>query len=81
MALDESVTVELDYLSKRLGVSKSALVNEILKESLPTMSEVFRLIPDAPTPEDVVRFRGESAKIVQQRLDFVKRTSPDLFGE
>lgn len=81
MALDPAVVDDLLYVTKRLGISKSALVNELLKQSLPSMTEVFKILPEAPTPEDVVRFRGESAKLVEQRLATLKAQTDDLFRE
>jgi hypothetical protein len=45
------------------------------------MTEVFKILPEAPTPEDVVRFRGESAKLVEQRLATLKAQTDDLFRE
>ena len=79
LALDPKVVENLDYLTKRLGVSRSAMVSELLAEALPAMVEVFRMVPEAPTAQDVVRFRGESAKVVQERMEQLKRVHPDLF--
>lgn len=81
MALDPAVVEDLQYVTRRLGISKSALVNELLKEALPSMAQVFQLLPEAPTAEDVVRFRGESAKLVEQRLAALKVHTDDLFRE
>ena len=81
MALTPSIVDDLDYVSGRLGVSRSALVNSLLAEAIPPMRELLERIPLSPTPADVVRFRGESAKIVEERLTELQGIAHDLFSE
>lgn len=81
LALDPEVVSSLDYLTKRLAVSRSAMVSELLLEALPAMVELFRLIPESPTAQDLVRFRGESASVVQRRMSLLKQAQPDMFKE
>jgi hypothetical protein len=82
LALDPVVLDQLDYLVRRIGISRSALVSELLLDTLPLMVELYKRIPEAPTPQEMVRSRGESAKIVQRRMDILKRIrgeTPDMF--
>ena len=71
---------DLDYVAGRLGVSRSALVAELLPEPLSIMRGVLALVPLNPTPEDVVRFRGESVELVRQKIESLKALSDDLFS-
>lgn len=81
LALSQPIVDDLDYVSGRLGVSRSALVNSMLTEAIPTMRKMLEQIPLSPTPADVVRFRGESAKIVEDRLADLQGIAHDLLSK
>ena len=81
LTLEESLVDDLIHVAERLGVSRSALVSLILAESLPSARQVVDLIPASPTPADVVRYRGESEAIVEQRMDSLRRVTSDLFAK
>lgn len=70
----------LDYLSKRIGVSRSALISQLLDEPVASMSELIREIPENPSPEDSLRFRGSSEELIRKRLEAAKRLADDLFS-
>lgn len=72
---------DLDFVSKRIGISRSALVAGILKEACQPMVALIREIPEEPTASDAVRFRGESQRVVNERVDAVLRLRDDLFSE
>lgn len=63
-ALDEALT----YLHRRLGVSKSAVVNELLTGPALDLQGLMSEVPEKPTPEDVVRLRGRSVELVKERM-------------
>ncbi|MNC21851.1 hypothetical protein D3C87_1788240 [compost metagenome] len=71
---------DLDYVAGRLGVSRSALIAELLPQSLSIMRAMLSQVPLNPTPEDVLRFRGESAELVRQKIESLKGMSDDLFS-
>lgn len=81
LSIDEAHVEDLDYITTRMGISRSALVSQLLGEALPSMRKVIELIPAAPTPVDVVRYRGESAAIIEERLESVRRATTDMFSE
>lgn len=72
---------DLDYLADRLGVTKSALVSELLAPALSDLRSLMELVPKNPTPEDVLRARGESNKLISQRLRNLRRIEGDLFDD
>lgn len=75
------LVADLDYVSARLGVSRSALISEILPESLGIMRSMLEQVPLNPTPEDVLRFRGESAELVRGKIESLKGMTDDLFAK
>jgi cobalamin-dependent methionine synthase I len=79
LSLAEGQVDDLDIISQRLSISRSALVSQLLAEALPEMRRVIELIPAAPTPADLVRFRGESTAIVEQRMEKLRQVTTDLF--
>lgn len=79
ISLPDSVYSELSYLAERLGVSRSAIVADVLSQTLPPMGELLRSIPDNPTEGDALRFRGESAKVIREKLNNLRDMSDDLF--
>lgn len=75
------LVADLDYVSGRLGVSRSALISEILPESLGFMRSMLEQVPLNPTPEDVLRFRGDSAELVRGKIESLKGMTDDLFAK
>lgn len=80
LALSPENVDDADYVAGRLGVSRSALVNALLGEALPDMRKLFEQVPISPTPNDLVRFRGESAKLVEERIGQLQGIANDLFS-
>lgn len=60
---------DLDYVQRRMGVSRSAFVSSILADGVRDLRELLESLPEQPTPDDVVRFRGKSIALVDQRID------------
>lgn len=81
LALDPGVVSDLGYITSRMGVSRSALVNHLLGDAIPTMRKLLEQVPLSPTPADVVRFRGDSAVIVQERIADLQGIADDLFSK
>ena len=71
----------LDYLSSRMSVSRSALVTQLLLDGVAHMRRLVEVIPPNPTPADLVRMRGESIEEVRARIESLKSLENDLFSE
>lgn len=80
-SLPPEVDADLTYLSGRVGVTRSALLASFLSEPLHDLRKLVEAVPQQPTPDDVLRLRGRSAELVQQRMDGLRRLENDLFGE
>lgn len=64
LSLDPHLVDGLDSLSKRLGLSRSALVNLTLGEVVPRMSGLLAEFPDQPDESDARRLRGKSIQLI-----------------
>lgn len=81
ITIPPELLADLDYVSGRLGVSRSALIAEVLPEALGFMRGMLEQVPLNPTPDDVLRFRGESAELVRQKIDSIREMGDDLFSK
>lgn len=80
LSVPPHLVADLDHVSGRLGISRSALVSQLLDSALPDMRRLIDLIPPAPSAADLVRFRGESADVVRSRVESVRQSADDLFS-
>lgn len=80
MSLPPALVGDLDYLSTRLGVSRSALAAELLRDAAKEMRDIISLIPPNPTPADLLRARGTSQAYIRQRVENAARLADDLFA-
>lgn len=55
-------------LSKRMGVSQSSIVAELLQEPVAAIAAIMDDLPPAPSPEDVKRARGRSLKLIEDAM-------------
>jgi hypothetical protein len=53
--LDRETHDQLAYISRRMGVSRSELVRDVLAEPVALMAKWALSLPDKPTPEDAAR--------------------------
>ncbi len=81
VSLSGSLVDDLDYISARMGVSRSAIISEFMADALSEARRVFELVPPNPTPADVVRMRGESEEVIRQRLSSLQGIADDLFSK
>jgi hypothetical protein len=72
---------DLDYVSGRLGISRSALIAEVMPQALGVMRSMLEQVPLNPTPDDVHRFRGDSVEIIREKIDSLRGLSDDLFAD
>lgn len=71
---------DISYLAGRLGVTRSALVGQLMGESMADLRRLVEQIPDNPSDVDIRRFRGSSEELVSQRVGSLRRMGDDLFG-
>lgn len=80
VSLPASLVDDLDYLGARLGVSRSAMIAELLTDSVAEMRKIVALVPPNPTPAELLRMRGESESVIRDRISQVKGMTNDLFA-
>lgn len=75
------VRADLDYLSTRLGVTKSALISELLATPLADLRSLVEMVPDNPSQDDLLRARGKSNELITDRLQSYRKLEGDLFDD
>jgi len=71
LAISPVVVSQLREVSKRLGVSRSAVANEILAGALDDLNRILDRMPAGDVSNDsesLKRLRGDSAAVVQSRI-------------
>lgn len=72
----------LDYISRRLGVSRSAFVTQLLLEAqLDKLASLLASIPEQPSEADKRRFRGDSKLYVREQLARLQELQGGLFDD
>lgn len=81
VSISADLVENLDFLSSRLGVSRSAILSEVLSGPVLDMRRILETVPPNPTPSELVRMRGESREVVQARLASLQGMANDLFSK
>lgn len=76
-----SIRQNLDYLSARMGVTKSALVSELLTTPLGDLRDLMEVVPENPTEADLLRASGRSNELIAARLRSLRSIEGDLFDD
>lgn len=63
----------LDYVSGRLGVSRSAFLASIAGPALADVRDLLENCPGLPDAPESLRFRGESMALIRLRLDSLEK--------
>jgi len=74
---------DLDYLSQRMGVSRSALLVQLIQQPVSDLRQLVRDVPKTPSKGDMKRLRGRSEEIIEKRFSDVaeiKVEKPDNKG-
>ena len=71
---------DLEYIASKMGVSKSALLTSLSAEPLSDLAKLISSVPENPTQEQVLRLRGASVDLIEQRMDSLRKLDNDLFG-
>lgn len=77
--LDKATAERLTAISVRMGVSRSALVRDVLLEPIELMHRWVTALPDQPTHEQVRELMGQVESEVGSWLDS-KASQLDLLG-
>ena len=81
VTVSPALVADLDHVACRLGVSRSAIISELLAAPVHDMRAMLDQLPLNPTPADVVRFRGASAEVVRDRLSNLQGIADDLLSD
>lgn len=81
VSLPAELVADLDYLSGRMGVSRSAIIAEFMSEAVAETRRLMELVPPNPTPAEVLRMRGQSEEAIRARLESIKGMTDDLFSK
>lgn len=68
LSLPESLVADLNYLHRRLGISKSALVTVLMSDGVRSFRSMVEVLPDNPSEQDIRRLRGESVNLITTQL-------------
>ncbi|AXQ65292.1 MAG: transcription regulator [Circular genetic element sp.] len=86
VSLPSDLVDDLDYVAKRLRMSRSALLSSILTEGLPSLVQIVTVLPEdlsTVTDADARRFRGATADVLSKQVGDIIRLGGqhDLFGK
>ena len=59
---------DLNFVHRRLGISKSALVTSLLQDGLRNFRLLLESLPPEPDDQDMRRFRGASADLILEQM-------------
>lgn len=80
VSLPADIAGHLDFISKRLGISRSALVAQLLiAADLGSVHTLLSTLPESATDTDVRRFRGDSKEYVREQLERLSDLQGGLF--
>ena len=77
LSLPVSLRNDLDTLSSHLSITRSALVSNLLLETVPDLILLLNSIPDQPTENDLIRARGKSLELIGERISRLFTTELD----
>lgn len=69
--LPADLVVDLDRVSYRMNITRSALVATVLKQTISPLASIIDLLPpegSEVTEATVKRFRGDSARIISDQI-------------
>lgn len=72
--LNDSITL----VSQRMGISKSILVNKLLEVPMQDLLSILAHVPEKPSGADILRFKGKSMGIVNQRVDEMREVLREI---
>jgi hypothetical protein len=64
-----------------MGITKSALVSELLGAPLGDLCDLMEMVPENPTEADLLRASGKSNQLIAARLRSLRSIEGDLFDD
>lgn len=77
---DDFVT-DLDYLARRLKVTRSAMLTEIAADAVHDLRTMVETVPENPNSSDLLHAKGRSKALIEDRIEQARRVGNDLFGQ
>ena len=68
ISLPTPVFEDLDHISTRMGISRSAVLTQMLADGLMHARRLVDCVPADPSDYSVARYRGDSRAIIKDRL-------------
>ena len=68
LTLPQTLVEAADYISQRLGVTRSALLAEVLSDTLTPLRSMLDAVPDQTTPSDIKRLKGASVVYIKDQV-------------
>ena len=81
VSVPEEFVLYLDYLAKRLSVSRSSVLVQLAGEPIEDLYKLIAAVPDNPTEEDIKRAKGASVQLIEERVNHARSLSDDLFSD
>lgn len=81
ISVPEEFVLHLDYLAKRLSVSRSSVLAQLAGEPIAELYGLISAVPDNPTEADIIRAKGESVKLIETRINQARSLGDDLFSD
>jgi hypothetical protein len=78
--LPATLARQISHIAKRMRVSQSALLTQLLLEPVDAMTQVLDQLPEVATESDAARARGTSAELIRRAVaeaqDLVNELDP-----
>lgn len=81
VSVPEEFVLYLDYLAKRLSVSRSSVLVQLAGEPIEDLYKLISAVPDNPTEDDIKRAKGVSVRLIEERVNQARSLSDDLFSD
>lgn len=82
LSVPSGLADDLDYISSRLGVSRSGFVTQLLiGADLGRLRSLLSAVPESATEADARRFRGESREFIREQLERISALQGGLFDD
>lgn len=72
---------DLKYIASKMGVSQSALITSLSAEPLSDLAKLISQVPDNPSQDQILRLRGASVDLIEERMESLRRLDNDLFSK
>ena len=80
LSIPPEVASDLNFVHRRLNISKSALVTILLQDGLRDFRILLESLPPEPDDQDMKRFRGASAEMITSQMAAIRQDILDNKG-